>query len=81
MSLKQQLTDDMKAAMKAGEKDRLAVIPVSYTHLDVYKRQTMPLRRSIIAGSRRLVSRYAPNKFACSMASSASSFSLLIAPG
>ena len=26
MSLKQQLTDDMKAAMKAGEKDRLAVI-------------------------------------------------------
>ena len=25
MSLKQQLTDDMKAAMKAGEKDRLAV--------------------------------------------------------
>jgi uncharacterized protein len=26
MSLKQQLTDDMKAAMKAGEKDRLGVI-------------------------------------------------------
>ena len=26
MSLKQQLTDDMKAAMKAGEKDRLATI-------------------------------------------------------
>src|SRR5690606_27051897 len=26
MSLKQRLTDDMKAAMKAGEKDRLAVI-------------------------------------------------------
>jgi uncharacterized protein YqeY len=26
MSLKQQLTDDMKTAMKAGEKDRLAVI-------------------------------------------------------
>ena len=26
MGLKQQLTDDMKAAMKAGEKDRLAVI-------------------------------------------------------
>ncbi|MFT3670149.1 MAG: GatB/YqeY domain-containing protein [Pseudoxanthomonas sp.] len=26
MSLKQQLTEDMKAAMKAGEKDRLAVI-------------------------------------------------------
>ena len=26
MSLKQQLTDDMKAVMKAGEKDRLAVI-------------------------------------------------------
>ena len=26
MSLKQQLTDDMKSAMKAGEKDRLAVI-------------------------------------------------------
>ena len=26
MSLKQQLTDDMKAAMKGGEKDRLAVI-------------------------------------------------------
>ena len=26
MSLKQQLIDDMKAAMKAGEKDRLAVI-------------------------------------------------------
>ena len=26
MPLKQQLTDDMKAAMKAGEKDRLAVI-------------------------------------------------------
>ena len=26
MSLKQQLTDDMKIAMKAGEKDRLAVI-------------------------------------------------------
>ncbi|WP_240126477.1 GatB/YqeY domain-containing protein [Thermomonas alba] len=26
MSLKQQLTDDMKAALKAGEKDRLAVI-------------------------------------------------------
>ena len=26
MSLKQQLTDDMKAAMKAGEKERLAVI-------------------------------------------------------
>ena len=26
MSLKQQLTDDMKASMKAGEKDRLAVI-------------------------------------------------------
>jgi uncharacterized protein len=26
MSMKQQLTDDMKAAMKAGEKDRLAVI-------------------------------------------------------
>ena len=26
MSLKQQLTDDMKAAMKSGEKDRLAVI-------------------------------------------------------
>jgi uncharacterized protein YqeY len=26
MTLKQQLTDDMKAAMKAGEKDRLAVI-------------------------------------------------------
>lgn len=26
MSLKQQLNDDMKAAMKAGEKDRLAVI-------------------------------------------------------
>jgi len=26
MSLKQQLTDDMKVAMKAGEKDRLAVI-------------------------------------------------------
>lgn len=26
MSLKAQLTDDMKAAMKAGEKDRLAVI-------------------------------------------------------
>ena len=26
MALKQQLTDDMKAAMKAGEKDRLAVI-------------------------------------------------------
>jgi uncharacterized protein YqeY len=26
MSMKQQLTDDMKTAMKAGEKDRLAVI-------------------------------------------------------
>lgn len=26
MSLKQQLTDDMKAAMKAGEKDRLATV-------------------------------------------------------
>ena len=26
MSLKQQLTDDMKTAMKAGEKDRLGVI-------------------------------------------------------
>ena len=26
MSLKQQLTDDMKAAMKSGEKDRLGVI-------------------------------------------------------
>ncbi len=26
MTLKQQLTDDMKAAMKAGEKDRLGVI-------------------------------------------------------
>ena len=29
MSLKQQLTDDMKTAMKAGEKDRLAVIRLS----------------------------------------------------
>ena len=26
MTLQQQLTDDMKACMKAGEKDRLAVI-------------------------------------------------------
>ena len=26
MSLKQRLTDDMKAAMKSGEKDRLGVI-------------------------------------------------------
>jgi uncharacterized protein YqeY len=44
MSLLQQLTDDMKAALKAGEKDRLQVIRMVLS--DVKNRDLMPSKPS-----------------------------------
>ena len=53
MSLKQQITDDMKAAMKAGEKERLGVIRLILAALK--QREALKLQHDAAMASANMV--------------------------